>query len=175
MPDQHDLQGLILSHMDRYPHMQLQDLYKLLLQSVMGCEHAVSDIERARSWLEMEITRSAVGPVEPLFDPISPDGAVIRLHLRPYIEAGMDMERLLVAFIRTSCDHRGSSQELIEAGRLSSRMAKNGLLPFETAEILTFWNRQEEQGFPATHHSESYQSHYHPAYRVISRRHLEEL
>jgi hypothetical protein len=173
--DQNIIQEVILGHLTRYPYMHVQDLYKLLLQSARGCEHGVGDIGKARTWLEREVTVPDGGPDEPLVDPISTDGFIVRLHLRPYLQAGKDIDQLLIAFVRTAREHRGSSDILVQYGKLAGNMAEDGLIPFHAEDILSYWSDQESQGFKAVHHSEIYQKLYRPSYRVIDRQFLEEL
>ena len=74
---------ILQDHLARYPKMQARDVYKLLHQAAMGSEHAVTDIASARAWLERELAEIGPGPAEPLVDPISPDGQIARIHLRP--------------------------------------------------------------------------------------------
>jgi hypothetical protein len=49
------LNRLLLDHSARYPHLQVQDVYKLLYQAAMGSGHVVPNAARAQAWLEEEI------------------------------------------------------------------------------------------------------------------------
>ncbi len=89
---------------------------------------------RGRGW-SVRIESLGEGPGEPLLDPISPGGTILRVHLRPYVAAGGDPERLLAAFLQTGREHRGSTERLAEWGRVAARMAESGQLPFEPAEL----------------------------------------
>jgi hypothetical protein len=60
-------------------------LYKLLHQAILGSGHAISDLEGARKWLERELTEMDSRYDETAIDPISPDGEIVRVHLRPII------------------------------------------------------------------------------------------
>lgn len=157
----------------RYPHLQIVDLYKLLHQAGMGSEHAVSDEGGARAWLERELTTMGTGPEEPLIDDISPSGEIVRVHLRPYIGAGHDPDKLLEAFLRTAREYRGSVGRLQRYGAAAEQMASAGLLPLQPHQIGEFMQRMEQQGFPAVHHSHIYEHLYQPAYRVVARQFLE--
>ena len=42
---------LLTAHLQRYPRMQLEDIYKLLHQAALGPEHAVQDAAIARARL----------------------------------------------------------------------------------------------------------------------------
>jgi hypothetical protein len=157
----------------RYPRLQMADLYKLLHQASLGSEHAISDEAGVRAWLDRELATMGAGPEEPLIDGISPAGEIVRVHLRPYVAAGHDPEKLLAAFLRTAREVRGSTAGLRHYGEVAERMASAGRLPFPPDQVAAFMRRMEQQGFPAAHHSPIYDELYRPAYRVVARMFLE--
>jgi hypothetical protein len=136
----------------------------------MGSEHAVSDEQGVRARLESELTTMGAGPQEPLVDPISPSGEIVRVHLRPYLGARHDPEQLLEAFLRTAYEVRGSTERLRRDWQAAERMVLAGQLPFAPDEDMSrFMQCKERQGFPAMHHSRIYERSYRPAYRVVAR------
>ncbi len=157
------IEAILHSHLSRYPAMQIQDLYKLLHQAAMGSEHAVSDPESARNWLRREIAEMGEGPPEPLVDPISPGGSIVRIHLRPFVDAGHAPDSLLDAFIRTANEYRGDFRVLEEYWRAAISTSR-----FPAGEMDEFFRFKEAQNFPAVHHSPEYQNLYRPAYRVVA-------
>lgn len=163
------LRQILSDHFSRYPVMQVRDVYKLLLQAALGCEHAVRDEASAQEWLERELAEMGDGPDEPLFDPVSPDGEIVRVHLRPYFRAGKDPEKLLQSFVQTSRMFPGSHDKLRAFWEEINMMCENGLLPFRKQSIEAFFVEMEARGFPAAHHSEEYMRQYRPAYRVVAR------
>jgi hypothetical protein len=187
-----EFRQILENHLLRYPQMQIADLYKLLHQAAMGSEHAVLDEQAARDWLEGELVEMGDGPDDPLMDPLSPDGQILRVHLRPYIRAGKKSELLLQAFIQTAYEKRSSpprapsgdrgylagtgttTEKLKEYYREARRMADEDLLPFSGETVRLFFAKMEEQDFPAVHHSKFYKRLYRPAYRVVARQFLEE-
>ena len=167
------LQRVLAGQAARYPQMQVQDLYKLLHQAALGSEHAVQDLAGARAWLEREVSRLGDGPADPLLEAISPDGRILRVHLRPYLRTGQDVQALLAAFIRTAEEFHGSKRNLKEYGAAAARMAAGGMLPFSKGQVTEFFAAMERQDFPAVDHSPLYQRLFHPAYRVVSQEFLE--
>lgn len=165
---------ILQDHLRRYPEMQTADLYKLLHQAALGSEHAVRDEQAARDGLEHELVEMGDGPDDPLVDPISPDGQILRVHLRPYYRAGKKSELLLQAFIQTANEWRGSPEKLKEDGAAAARLAVTGAGAIRQEEIEAYFANMEEQDFPAVHHSKVYERLYRPAYRVVARRFLEE-
>jgi hypothetical protein len=106
------IEKVLQDHLSRYPALQILDLYKLLHQAALGSEHAVSDRGSAERWLSGELAEMGKGMPEPLIDPISHDGELVRIHLQPYIATRNDPMLLLDAFIRTANEYHGDPQFL---------------------------------------------------------------
>jgi hypothetical protein len=169
------LEQILEAQIARYPRMQPQDLYKLLHQAAMGSEHAVSDREAARLWLFREIeTLESPGPEEPLMEPLSPDGQLVRVNLRPFVRMGGDAAVLSEAFVQTSNLYTADPATLERYCDQAVTLAREGALPFAASELEALFTRQEQQGYPAVHHSEGYADAYRPAYRVVLRELLNE-
>jgi hypothetical protein len=167
-PAEKALQRILAGQIERYPQMQPVDLYKLLHQASLGSEHAVPDEAAVRAWLVRELAEMSDGPQEPIVDPISPGEEIVRVHLRPYMAAGGDPERLLAAFCRTAREFRGSKARLKESGEAVVQMAQEGLLPFASGALRELLHERKALRFPAAHHSRLYQALYRPAYRVVA-------
>jgi hypothetical protein len=167
------LEEILADHLARYPRLQAVDVYKLLHQAALGNEHAVWDEAGARRALECELAGMGSGPAEPLIDPISPDGRLARLHLRPWVQAGGDPQALWQAFIRTAKEWQGSPALLDEYSQRATDLARRGQLPFAAEELEACFLERKAQGYPAVHHSETYRLLYRPAYRVVARDFLE--
>lgn len=166
------LHHILADQIARYPQMEIQDLYKLLFQAVMGSEHAISILDAARSWLKRELENLPEGPDEPAIDVIAPDSNIVRVNLRPFIQSGGDPSSLLDAFVRTANEYRGTTERLRLYWSFAERMAEDGQLPFERTDMRAFFKLVEEDEFPAVHHSTRYENAYHPAYRVIKQEYL---
>jgi len=160
-------EAILRAHFARYPSMQIQDTYKLIHQAAMGSEHAISDPEAARRWMEHELAGMGVGPDELMIDPISNDKQIVRVHLRPFMAQGGNVVALLHAFIRTAGEFRGNIQTLKNYWIIAADIGYYSL-----AEMDDFMRAIQEQDYPAVHHSSQYETLYRPAYRVIWRKFL---
>jgi hypothetical protein len=163
------LRSILLQQLLRYPNMQIRDLYKLFHQAALGSEHAVGNAEAARTYLVEEMKQLGDGPDEPIIDPISPSGDIVRVHLRPYIQAGGGMDILLNAFIRTANEFHGSINDLGRYWAYAVKMVEMGDSGLDSVGMEKFLSTMEREGFPAVHHSDVYVESYHPAYRVVAR------
>lgn len=157
------------AHMARYPLMQLADVYKLAHQACFGSAHLVTDAQAARRRLLDEIAALGRGPAEPLVDPLSADGRILRVHLRPYVAAGYDPAWLGEAFVRTANTHRGTLAQFEATWSLALTLAEQGELPFAVADMTAYGARLAGEGYPAVHHSAAYEAQYAPAYRIVAR------
>jgi len=156
-------ESILKSHLARYPEMQIQDVYKLIHQAALGSEHAVTNPKAARAWLKQELAEMGEANAEPMIDPISADGQIVRVHLRPFIAHGGDPEVLLTAFVRTANEFHGDEQTLKNYWDIATGF-------FSPAAMDDFI--QSMKGYPAVHHSPIYTQRYRPAYRVILQKYL---
>jgi hypothetical protein len=156
------IETILQSHLNRYPKLQIQDLYKLLHQAALGSEHAISSPDSARNWLIREMTKMGDGPAEPLIDPISPDGEIVRIHLRSFASTQRDPELLLEAFIRTANEYRGNVHTFEEYWQEAYKTSI-----FNLKEMDNFFRSMKVKNYPAVHHSSVYEKLYRPAYRVV--------
>lgn len=163
---------ILARHTVRHPKLEAQDLYKLVYQAAWGSEHAVADVSQARAWLEQEGAHLTEGPEEPVIEPISPDGQIVRVHLRPYVAQGGDLGVLLEAFTRTAQEYQGTTLQLRRYWRYVEQLAKEGAFGLAVDELSNLFAELEGRGFPALHHSKAYREAYRPAYRVIMRDYL---
>jgi hypothetical protein len=153
------------------PEMRIEDAYKWLFHATLGGEHAVTNEDGPRRWLDREWpTVGAPMKGEKEVEPLTPDGKLVRINLRPYKQRGGDKEMLLWAFVLSAEKFKGDkSQFIAEWKSLGARLraANGGLHTFKE------WTRvdveMKQVGYPAIDHSAQYERAYRPAYRVILR------
>ena len=103
---------------------------------------------------------------------VSPDGSILRIHLRPFARHGFDHSLLLNAFIQTAREF-GGLQKLIEDYKENAvKIARDGKLHIDPEEITGFFEEMKAANYPAVHHSSAFSKHYRPAYRVVANRYL---
>lgn len=164
------MRRILAAHSARYPDWEPADLYKLIHQAALGSGHAVADEAEAGRRLIRELSSLGPGPEEPLADPISPDGGMLRIHLRPFARLEVPAELLLEGFLRTAREYRGTPARLAAYAEAAVELAGRGGLGFPAGELSVYLHGMLEAGCPAVHHSSAYRSGYSPAYRVVARR-----
>ena len=152
------------------PEVRIEDAYKWLFHATRGGEHAIRDEAAVRTWLEREWT--SLGPSEtgePLAVSLRPDGALVRLNLRPFKDRGGRPEALLAAFLRSARSFQGGSEPFEAAWRvLGQRLAGSPSGPLDGAAWRRLDAEARAKGFPAWHHSDAYSAARRPAYRVLT-------
>jgi hypothetical protein len=134
----------------------------------MGAGHAIDDPAAVRTRIESEAARLAAGPADPIVDPISPDGQLARIHLRPYLAAGHDLAALAHAFVETARVRPPDTDKLAKFCGCLGDLAQAGGIPFSRALVEDFMGQIAADGYPVVHHSPAYREAYAPAYRVVA-------
>ncbi len=167
-------QEIVKKQIQRYPQMQIEDLYKLVYQAAMGNIHLGVDPKILKNYLFSELNRVDASGEEPLFEKISPDN-LIRLNLRPFKAKGGDPEKLFGAMIQTAQTFQPDKEKIIHYWKDIERMAEENSIPFDKTELDSFFGKMQSMDFPAIHHSDEYSESYHPAYRIIMKQYSAEL
>ncbi len=163
------MRAILINHAQRYPLWAVEDLYKLIHQAARGSEHAMTEKNQIRVQLRQEITNLTPGPSEPLIDPISADHRIVRIHLRPFVNLGLDQEVIFNALVLTAKHFPGSLNSLSEYARIALQLCQKGVLAFAPEQFSKYIADRRTASFPPVHHSPMYKEKYCPAYRVVAR------
>ena len=168
-----NLTALLNYHFRLHEGMQVEDIYKLMHQSVFGPEHL--DAAASENSIAEEMNNPDVRPVEPLLEPISVDSSAGRINLRVArhrrIAPALIAKAVRLSMDKFSRNHRELSRLCDEAGD-SLKNVKEG---FSREDFDTLTRMLDEKGFPPLHHSRSYRELNRPAYRVIMKVELRRL
>jgi hypothetical protein len=157
------------------PEFGLPDLYKLIYQAWLGPGHAIPSRDGASAYLRLEWSAlGRAGPEHddihkpPVIEVLSEGAPFVRVHLRPYRDAGGSMEELLEAFLRSASvppDPEGFARDWARVREL----VVAGALALTQAEYELFDRTARSAGYPALHHSRVYQVRARLAYRVVAK------
>lgn len=167
------IEDLIKNQLALYPKMEARDLYKFLHQAAMGSEHAVRDTNAVKVWMAKEVTGLDTTITNELIEPLSPDGSLVRVNLRPFIKAGDNPDELLKAFITTANKYSGSKETLVQYLASAKEMIRRKQIPVDESIFTSLTDELAKNGFPAIHHSLIYEKLYKPAYRVINKKYFQ--
>ena len=161
--------NIIEIHLLRYPAMTARDVYKLLYQGILGPEHSMPSAEIFTAWLEQELAGLQLDASQPLLEAIRPDGALQRIHLRPWLASGQALDELVRACLETGHRKWGTPEELVRTWRWFLEGVAQGAYPtISHAESQAFDALLRLHDYPAAHHSTGYVTFYQPAYRLIA-------
>lgn len=170
----------------------LIDIYKCLHQGEFGVGHTIDHPEGFRRRLHQEVMRSTAGaPVrEPVIEPVSADGQMLRINLRALRSAvgdGVDraVDDLVQACVESARVTRGDSIRFFQTldgfmtlNRAGELVLAGHVFAFPNQWVETFLFDVRElmrriRQVPVFSHSESYKRLNRPSYRVVVRSVLE--
>lgn len=161
------LKNLINSHFQLYPKMQIQDLYKLIYQSVMGPKHILQNEEIAFYYLKNEM-ENCIGNEKNLFVNIGLKNNLVRVNLNIFRKQIDDIEKLFSVMQKTAENIQSEKIQLkIVLEEIKILFKKNNLKLFQPSNWINFIEKLERKNFPHISHSEVYKKNYFPSYRVI--------
>lgn len=161
----------VLDYCKQNTDVEIDDILKFLYQSCMGCEHLVSDFDKAWVWIEDEYMRADSDDL-PAVESL--DGDFCRVHLKAMKDKEA-LKKLCEFFVLSSKSHTDGVERLENELNRLIVLADNNELKFSKKEMQDAIEQWRRQGFSAIHHSESFRNKHNPAYRVIAKEYLTEL
>lgn len=160
---------LVNWHQRLRPKLEIQDVYKLLYQSVFGVGHIIRSGGQALECLRRELDSLdlRVQPQEELVENISLDGAMSRINLRPFKRRGLAAEKLFEAMKLSTEDSQSDRKEFLKLWSQFGSLVRSGAFGFEPKNFRDFDRFLKESGYPLMHHSLIYNRLYAPSYRVV--------
>jgi len=138
MNDKADLLAIIADELRGHPQMGPEDLRKLIVQSVLGGDHLLNDLDRFRRELLREWAEIPREPIEPIgreaIQPIDPEGRTARVHLLPCKGRGVEVDAL-VRLLAEQPRKNGSQSALEARWEIVVDFARAGHLPFDPSEL----------------------------------------
>lgn len=163
-----NFEKILLFHFEKYPLMKPVDAVKLCYQSAFGCGHLVKNEEFALSMLKNELENTTRDFDAQLFEPIG--GGYVRIDLHKAKAVKIPEEKICEVFIKSA--NSGEKTELEPKIEILKKLSKEGITPFSEKELLEYLFGYSGE---MVSHSERYKTEYHPAYRVILEKLVEEL
>lgn len=172
--DKSALRQAIERQLATYPKSQLQDIYKAFYQEHFGAEHMITDKEAARNYLDQELATMQDKRDGIYVEPIGMSGDYVRVYLIAVSHKILSSSQLLQAFIESAGEHKSPTiswatkwQAIVEVvDEVSPGLGSDD----ERAMLL-----QASLNNQAVHHSQAYNSAYHPHYRIVTREIFEKM
>lgn len=164
---------LLLKHYQKYPKLQIKDLFKYTHQSAFGCEHMVSSLDTAIDYIRKEASdisqSNNIQNDDLLIDSL--DGAYSRVYLA-YLNHGLSIETLGKLFYASAKKEPSGQSDLKDKLLVAKELIRENALPFSLDEFEKASKEWQACGYPAVHHSDVFRTAYRPAYRVIANKYV---
>ncbi len=155
---------MIINHYEKYPKLQIQDVFKYLYQSSYGCEHMVSSVETVVNYILQEYENLSF---ENKFETDALDGEYCRVNLS-YMNTGLSADTLGKLFCLSAKKEADAKEKLINKISVVQKLICEKILPFPKDEFERNVKEWEDKGFAPVHHSDIFRQTYKPSYRVIA-------
>ena len=159
---------LLLEHYQKYPKLQIQDIFKFIFQSSFGCEHMITSLDFVIDYIikEAENTKQKDSCIiEQL------DGSYSRVHLS-CLKNGLCACTLGKLFYASAKKEDKGLENLIQKLDVIKDLILEGLLPFSIEDFNSKLNEWSIKSYPALHHSNIFREEYNPSYRVIADKYI---
>ena len=162
------LKEIIITQFNRYPKMEITDLFKIVYQAAMGNKHLLKDESKAYKYLKYEFENIEASDSEPLYEEISPDGRFVRVNLRPYKAKAWYIDDLFEIMKETANHFNESIKKLDDYCNYLLEFQKQGCISFSKNSLKSIILKMKDNQYAPFHHSREYKKNYNPAYRVVS-------
>ncbi|MDO9545543.1 MAG: hypothetical protein Q7J07_02190 [Pelolinea sp.] len=165
--------NLLISHLNRYPDMDVQDAYVLIYQGAMGAYYYSADPKEFEERLFREFEETEADENQALWEMIRPDGELVRVHFAPLKARSGKPQALSTLCLWTASIFKTDKKDLTDGWDTFSRLcADNRCRKFSIEEVTEFTDWLVENNFPILRHSPAYRAAYHPHYRLVKREFL---
>ncbi len=165
----------VRTYFQRYPEATLQDIYKGSFQDVFGPAHILTNKESVTKYIQYEMSKVESYENED-YVPCGWQGNFYQVNLKAIADGRVPMDTFVEAFMASA---QGIDTTLTpkfiedwQGMQESVRKVVPDLEGFEKDSILLAQLLKE--GKYVVHHSETFNTHYHPHYRIIRKDIFEE-
>lgn len=170
-----DWKTIVLEHKALYPEIQIQDIYKLVYQSIFGPGHMGTDESQIAKWLNEELSAIVADSTVDLIEDISPTGTYFRINLRRFKYEGGKPELLCRAIAESAAEAGSDTAEFIAHWQTIVELIESQEVFFDQEQTTEFTESIARAGYPIIHHSDIYLRKYMPSYRVVSRKYWDKI
>jgi hypothetical protein len=173
----------IIKHIENYPKLEWQDIYKFVLQGSCGWTHLLSNRkqENVVQHLNEELNlASKPHPNERLFDSLNNETALCRINLRAWKNDNLGkLHELWGLMVKAEKSTPKSTKIFRENWKELVDLSENGYIVTSVREeyMVLQWmkvvlklteNIEKSSEMPLIHHSETYRINYKPSYRLVN-------
>lgn len=190
-----EYQKLLINQYNSHPHMQIQDMVKLIYQSEFAGGHLISNKNDSLTMLqdelnsiykpkkqddlqstnELQLQDTSQSSQEPqsayesqsIFEYIG--NAIYRLNIVPAVKSGLSFTTINNFFVFTANNKKGTMESFENKLNILLESCNENLLPYDKNEVNSYLLNYKSKGYKAVSHTDTYRSIYYPAYRIVSK------
>jgi len=177
----------LIEHIENYPKLEWQDIYKFVLQGSCGWTHLLSNRkqENVVQYLNEELNlASKPRPNERLFDILNNETSLCRINLRVWKKDNLGkLHELWNLMVKAEKSTPKSTKIFRENWKELVDLSENGFIVTSVKEeyMVLQWikvvlklteNIEKSSEIPLLHHSETYRTNYKPSYRLVNKNDL---
>ncbi|MBL7066356.1 MAG: hypothetical protein ISS29_00645 [Candidatus Marinimicrobia bacterium] len=163
-------ESLIKMHLMHYPDMQVDDIYKLVYQGVLGPGHLGTDFQKILNYLNREMSQTEATQQIKLVENIAPDSSYIRINLKRFKYDGLSSDKLAAIITKSARNSPENIEPFRDIWIGIAKRVESGKLSIDQGAFAKFNQYIIENNYPVIHHSRDYIEKYSPSYRVVSRK-----
>ncbi|MCD6355844.1 MAG: hypothetical protein J7L66_01055 [Anaerolineaceae bacterium] len=164
---------LIISHLHRYPLMEVQDVYALIYEGTMGADYLTAGTDDFEKQLVMEYSGIIPNRAQLLWEKVCPSGELVRVYMGALKARGGRVQTFSTLSLWTASIFMSDKENLTDGWETFQRIcAENRLNQFSQEEISAFSAWLVENNYPDTGHTKTYCDAYDPHYRLMQREFL---
>lgn len=168
-------ENFVRDYLQRYPKATLLDIYKGSFQDVFGPAHLLTNREAVVRYIRHEM-ETAEKFEEADYIPCGWQGNFLQVNLKVIADGRVPMETFVDAFMASANGIDTTLTQTFIADWTQIQQAVRKVAPQLKgfAEDSTFLSQLLEEGNYVVHHSQPFNTYYHPHYRIIRRDLFEE-
>jgi len=153
---------ILIRHLEQYPLMQAEDIYKLAYQFSFGPGHFFINEEEALKRLFNEAEQVN----EKEMEIVEVGNGYYRYHL---VNDETTLRKIYEAFIKTIKEGKPSNIDFESLLNEIGSYLNNLIISFDSNNFTNLTNEMKQKGYPAISHSDLYRNTYHPHYRLVKK------
>lgn len=157
-----EFKEILIRHLEKYPLMQEEDVYKLAYQFSFGPGHFFINEEEAYKRLLNEAKEVETSKEEL----VEVGNGYYRFHLS---NDNSILKTIYEAFIKTVKENKPRNVDFESLLNEISDYLKELNISFDINNFLILIKEMKEKGYPAISHSDLYRNTYHPHYRLVKK------
>lgn len=168
-----NLRNILKEEYRKYPLMEMDDFIKLIYQHVNGGNHLIKDEKMVYDYLIKEYEEVEEDKDIPLYEDIGND--IYRINIARLKHEKLSISTLFHAFIKSAKMYTQNIEKMEEAFIVLKELIEGDKIHLSLKQYEEFLRWYRDNNYPVISHSKRYNAEYHPHYRIVNHKYLNEI